>query len=77
MLNHARPSSFIAEDDAFANLAAAHREDLAAARHADCAVRAGGLVFFLPDEPWARRVVGTFANSVSQQYPGLAPIHVI
>jgi hypothetical protein len=72
MLNHTRPSNFIIEDDVFANLAAAYREDLVAARNVDCEIRAGGLVFFLPDKPWARRVVGAFANSISQQYPGQA-----
>lgn len=68
MLGYAEPMRFIASDEVFARLATALRDDLTAARGAERDVRAGGLVFFLPDQPWARRVVGTFANNIAQQY---------
>ncbi len=76
MLRHAQPMSFISSDEVFAHLATAFHDDLATARSAERDVRAGGLVFFLPDKPWARRVVGIFANRIAQQY-GDAAIAIV
>ncbi len=32
----------------------------------------GAMVYVLPDEPWSRRVRGSFANELANRFPGLA-----
>lgn len=61
------PFAFIAEADAYARLLAGHAEDMAAASgmrpHEENSL---GRVYVLPDRPWARRVIGVWANMLSQ-----------
>lgn len=64
----ADPLQFVAASRCFSQLEQGYREDLA---HADSLApyRAcdGGAVYLLPDEPWARRISGTFANRLAAQ----------
>jgi len=70
---HASPRAFLREDPLGAALAARRREDLARAQALAPAERlAGATVYLLPDEAWARRVQGAFANVLGRHAPGHA-----
>ncbi|WP_206955486.1 hypothetical protein [Trinickia acidisoli] len=62
----ADPFEFVAAAPCYAQLEQGYREDLA---HADALMPyhacGGGAVYLLPDEPWARRISGTFANRLA------------
>lgn len=68
--HYASPFDFIAQSTVFAKLAAGYREDMQYANSlrplADddkCAA------YVLPDEAWARRVMGIFANKLANESP--------
>lgn len=70
---YADPLAFLDQAPVARALLARRREDLAQAGQAKVLARlAGGTVYVLPDEAWARRVQGTLANRLSLQAPGRA-----
>jgi hypothetical protein len=73
MLRHADPLDMAAQEPIVRELDALRRADLQRARslapHWQCD---GGRVWLLPDEVWARRVMGVWANELAQDRPDLA-----
>lgn len=67
------PLEFITDDDTFIRLRNGYDDDisLAAALKAELENERHGL-YLLPDEPWARRVGGVFANRLAKQAPDRA-----
>ncbi len=67
------PFDFIHDDPAYIRLQQGYEEDItrAEATSADY-VDDGHTIYILPDEKWARRVSGVFANQLAQQYPDRA-----
>ncbi len=64
------PFDFIDADPVARLLDAGRRQDLARAEALAPAFRLpAGSVYLLPDEPWARRVQGVFANALAQRFP--------
>lgn len=64
------PLEFVAESPAYPRLSGGFDEDM------QCAARLrpehetpAAAVFILPDAPWARRVIGVFANRVAREHP--------
>ena len=66
----AEPLAFVRESPVFDRLAQGYRQDLAEAEglrpERETAL---GAVFVLPAAPWARRVIGVFANRLAQAWP--------
>jgi hypothetical protein len=66
----AQPLAFIRESPAFTRLDAGFREDMAKAQalrpHLETA---HGAVLVLPNEAWARRAIGVYANQLAQANP--------
>lgn len=66
----AQPLAFIRESPVFTRLDAGFREDMAKAQalrpHLETA---HGAVLVLPDEAWARRAIGVYANQLAQANP--------
>lgn len=70
---YADPFAFIAESPAYRTLEAGYREDMARVEAVAAAEsRAGGRVFLLPAEPWARRISGVFGNRLAVESPAQA-----
>lgn len=70
---YADPLAFIAGERLARDLAQRRNEDLARAEtQAERIPMAGSSVHVLPDSAWARRVLGTYANVLSQREPTLA-----
>ena len=64
------PFAFIAQDPIVASLRDARRADLAlAASIAPYAELPHGQIFLLPDAPWSRRVLGSWANLLAVRQP--------
>ena len=64
------PFDFIKESDISATLQAGYEEDLNKAKHITVEVEtAHTALYILPNQPWARRVSGVFANLLSKKYP--------
>ena len=65
---HGDPFSFVAAAPEFMQLAAGHADDMAAAATLKpVASNTRCAVYTLPDQAWARRVIGVWANELSQQ----------
>lgn len=70
---YADPLDFVDRESIFTALITRQRDDLALARGiAPAVVLPGARVYLLPDAPWARRVQGVFANTLSLQFPHTA-----
>ena len=70
---YADPFAFIREAPEFHVLRSGYALDMAQARAVPAAeVRESGAVYFLPDEAWARRVSGVYANELASGQPGRA-----
>jgi len=70
---YADPLDFAAAAPVVAQLSDARRADIARARDlAPLAALRWGSVHVLPDEPWARRVRGLFANDLANEEPACA-----
>lgn len=70
---YADPLAFVAGDACFARLREGFAEDIARARALVPAHEAAcGDVFILPNEKWARRVNGVFANELAREAPAKA-----
>lgn len=67
------PLEFIENEQGYSKLLAQYQTDMNAAQHAqteyasDCAA-----VYLLPNESWAKRIVGVMGNDLAKQYPGRA-----
>lgn len=71
------PFRFVAEAAAFKQLQAGYAADMAnAAAWQMHAGNARGRVYVLPDQAWARRVIGVWANALAQASPGHAHLLV-
>ncbi|MFQ5561441.1 MAG: DHH family phosphoesterase [Nitrospinota bacterium] len=73
MVTFAEPLSFFQNSPLVKNLETGYKDDAIKAETAtseDFSERAA--IYFLPDERWARRIVGTFANSLSLKFRGRA-----
>jgi len=70
---HADPLVFHRSSPVIATLRRGFQEDMKRASSFSPLCReAGGRVFLLPGEPWARRVAGVFSNELARQEPDLA-----
>jgi len=73
MLPFADPLSFAAQSPVYARLAAAYDQDMALARQlAPLRKLKGATLMLLPDQPWARRIIGVLANELMQDQPDCA-----
>jgi len=64
------PLDFIDNEQGYARLLAQYRDDMARAENAAAESQTGtGAVYLLPDEGWARRIVGVMGNDLAKQYP--------
>lgn len=67
------PLQFIAKEQGYGSLLAQYQNDMKAAQHArteyasECAA-----VFLLPNESWAKRIVGVMGNDLAKQFPDRA-----
>jgi len=67
------PLAFIREDPTFQTLRDGYRDDMERARDTrESVTDERHRLHILPDEPWARRVGGVFANALAQAAPGCA-----
>jgi hypothetical protein len=73
MLPFADPLRFARDSAVYARLCAAYDDDLAKSRQLEPALRVpGATLVMLPDEPWARRASGVYANDLMQAHPDSA-----
>lgn len=73
LLPYADPLEFIAQDEAFETLREAFAEDVARANQlVPVEENPGHAVYVLPDEAWAARVSGVFANQLASASPSRA-----
>ena len=70
---YADPLEFIENEPGYASLLAQYENDMAHARtfNADSTSSAGA-VYLLPNEGWAKRIVGVMGNDLAKQYPNRA-----
>ncbi len=67
------PFDFIRDDPAYARLQQGYEKDIASAEAIKASYEDDAhAIYILPDEKWARRVSGVFANQLAQQYPDRA-----
>ncbi len=67
------PMDFIENEDAYAELLAQYEDDMARAdTHKADTESATGAVYLLPNEDWARRIVGVMGNDLAKQFPDRA-----
>lgn len=70
LYGYREPFAFIREAAEYRTLQQGHAADMAQAFNvAPFTVRHGAAVYMLPDEAWARRVSGSFANELAQAHP--------
>ncbi len=64
------PLDFVENETGFADLHAQYEDDMSRAKNvaADSA-SATGAVYLLPNEDWARRIVGVMGNDLAKQFP--------
>ncbi len=73
MQSFADPMAFVRDAKAFAQLTARYEEDMEKARELKPARQVpGATMVVLPDEPWAKRVIGVLANHLAQARPDCA-----
>ncbi len=65
MREYVDPFIFINDQEIYSNLHEAYQQDLSYALNVSGDPRSGGIVYLLPDLPWVRRFVGTFANMIA------------
>lgn len=69
----ADPLAFIENESGYADLLAQYQDDLHRAESSEAdSVSEAGAVYLLPNESWARRIVGVMGNDLAQQYPDRA-----
>ena len=73
MLAFPDPLAFAQSSDAYRKLAAGYRADMEQANRLAPTRRApGAILYVMPDETWARRVIGTLANDLAKANAGSA-----
>jgi len=73
LLPFAEPLEFVRRSPAFERLGACYEEDMQRVRHLPPARHVpGAMMVVLPDEAWARRVIGVLANELTQAHPECA-----
>ena len=73
MLPFADPMAFVRESSVFARLGACYEDDMLRARTLKPARQVpGATMVVLPDEAWARRVLGVLANELTRAHPDSA-----
>jgi len=66
---YADPLDFIASESGYADLLAQYRDDMARASGATAeAETAHGAVYLLPNDGWAKRIVGVMGNDLAKQF---------
>ena len=69
----ADPADFIADEPAYADLLAQYQDDMSRAHSAQADSESdAGAVYLLPNESWARRIVGVMGNELAKQHPDRA-----
>ena len=64
------PLEFVKQEPCYESLAAQHQEDMQQARLATPFKETpAGAIYMLPNEPWARRIVGVMGNNLAKQNP--------
>jgi len=64
------PLDFIENESAYADLLAQYEEDMLRAQNAPAdSISEAGAVYLLPNEGWARRIVGVMGNDIAKQFP--------
>jgi oligoribonuclease NrnB/cAMP/cGMP phosphodiesterase (DHH superfamily) len=67
---YANPLEFIDNESGYAELLAQYEDDMTRAKtQAADTQTAAGAVYLLPNEGWARRIVGVMGNDLAKQYP--------
>ena len=71
--HYADPLDFVAAESGYRDLLAQYEDDMSRSinREAD-RVSAGGAVYLLPDQAWARRIVGVMGNDLAKRFPDRA-----
>ncbi|MDH3635804.1 MAG: acetyltransferase [Gammaproteobacteria bacterium] len=66
----ADPADFIADEPAYGDLLAQYQDDMSRAQNAYAESESpSGAIYLLPNEGWARRIVGVMGNQLAKQYP--------
>lgn len=64
------PLDFVEAGNGYAELLAQYRDDMLRAQNLPAdSVSASGAVYLLPNEGWARRIVGVMGNDLAKQFP--------
>ena len=67
------PVDFIENEIGYAELRAQYEDDLLRAKNAPAdSISGAGAIYLLPDEGWARRIVGVMGNDIAKQFPDRA-----
>jgi hypothetical protein len=70
---YANPLDFIENENGYAELLAQYQDDMRRAQNAPAeSVSSSTAVYLLPNERWARRIVGVMGNDLAKQYPDRA-----
>ncbi len=70
---YADPLDFIENENGYAELLAQYEDDMTRAKTlAADSETAAGAVYLLPNEGWAKRIVGVMGNDLAKQYPDRA-----
>jgi hypothetical protein len=70
---YADPLDFIENEKGYADLKAQYEDDMARARtFAADSESTSGAIYLLPNEGWARRIVGVMGNDLAKQFPDRA-----
>jgi len=70
---YANPLDFVENENAYAELLAQYRDDMARAQNAVVEHESNaGAVYLLPNDGWAKRIVGVMGNDLAKQYPDRA-----
>lgn len=70
---YSNPLDFIENEAGYAELLAQYEDDMQRAGNATAEkVSPGGALYLLPNEGWARRIVGVMGNDLAKQFPARA-----
>jgi len=73
MLPYADPADFVKRSDVYARLSAGYEQDMRKARDLKPMNQVpGAMIVMLPDEPWAKRAIGVYANELIRSAPDSA-----
>ncbi len=73
LARYADPFQFTQSEPIYRQIRECRREDLRMAQLAEPELALpGATIYILPDEPWSRRVRGSFANELASRFPDLA-----